>query len=50
LHAFGGTMHAFTAPDANSPENGVMYQERSAERAYDGLRSFLAECFGAATS
>ncbi|MEV0699015.1 dienelactone hydrolase family protein [Saccharopolyspora sp. NPDC050389] len=44
LQAFGDTMHAFMAPQANSPENGIQYDERSAERSWSGLKRFLTEC------
>ncbi|WP_010693335.1 hypothetical protein [Saccharopolyspora spinosa] len=40
---FGNTMHAFMAPQANSPELGIQYDERSAERSWSGLKRFLTE-------
>jgi dienelactone hydrolase len=43
LHAFGGTMHAFTAEGANLPEMGLLYDARAARRTWEGLRGFLAE-------
>jgi dienelactone hydrolase len=46
LHAYGGTMHAFMAKFANSPERGLLYHPRSARRAWESLRGFLAETFG----
>jgi dienelactone hydrolase len=43
LHAYGGTMHAFTNPAANSPEHGLKYNEAAARRAWTALRAFLEE-------
>lgn len=43
LHAYGSTMHAFMAPGANAPEMGIQYNERSATRAWETLKDFLAE-------
>ncbi|MGH3379659.1 MAG: dienelactone hydrolase family protein [Actinoallomurus sp.] len=45
VHAYGNTMHAFMAPMANNPEAGIMYNERSARRAWSSLGSFLTETF-----
>ncbi|MFJ1549242.1 dienelactone hydrolase family protein [Streptomyces sp. NPDC088246] len=44
FHAFGRTVHSFMAERANRPELGIAYNARSAERAWSGLRGFLAEC------
>ncbi|SCF82011.1 Dienelactone hydrolase family protein [Streptomyces sp. Ncost-T10-10d] len=44
FHAFGRTMHSFMAEGADRPELGIAYNARSAERAWSGLRGFLAEC------
>jgi dienelactone hydrolase len=49
LHAFGGAMHAFTAVEANDPQNGIQYHEPTARRSVAHLRTFLAECFGGGT-
>jgi dienelactone hydrolase len=46
LHAYGGTMHAFMAESANNPEMGILYNARSARRAWESLRGFLAETLG----
>jgi dienelactone hydrolase len=43
LTAYGGTMHAFMAEGANIPEMGILYNARSARRAWESLRGFLAE-------
>jgi dienelactone hydrolase len=45
LHAFGNTSHAFTNPEANDPEMGLMYQADADRRSWDLLRGFLAELF-----
>jgi dienelactone hydrolase len=44
LQAFGHTLHGFMALWANSPELGIQYNARSAERAWSGLQGFLHEC------
>lgn len=44
IQAFGQTMHSFMAEQANRPDLGVAYHARSADRAWLGLRGFLAEC------
>ncbi|HEU4618629.1 MAG TPA: dienelactone hydrolase family protein [Gammaproteobacteria bacterium] len=43
LHAYGGTMHAFTNPAANAPEQGLKYNEAAARRAWIALTTFLEE-------
>jgi len=45
LHAYGGTMHAFTNPNANDPDLGTVYNEKSADLAWKAMRDFLSECF-----
>lgn len=50
LHAFGGTLHAFTNPAANDPSFGVKYRAIAAARAYEGSGSFFREIFGASVS
>jgi dienelactone hydrolase len=42
----GGTMHGFTNPKANAPENGVLYNPVAARRSWASLVRFLEECFG----
>lgn len=42
LHLFGGTMHAFTNPQANNPEMGTVYSEISCMRAFDMAYQLLA--------
>jgi len=43
LHAYGGTMHAFTAPMANAPEKGILYNEAAAKRSWKAMENFLSE-------
>jgi dienelactone hydrolase len=45
IHAFGQTMHSFMAEQAQRRDLGIAYSARSTERAWPGLRRFLAECF-----
>jgi dienelactone hydrolase len=43
IHAYGKAMHAFTNPEANSPETGIAYEPKAARRAWRTIVSFLAE-------
>jgi len=45
IHAYGGVMHAFTNPQANDPGFGTVYNKRAAERSWESMKLFLAECF-----
>lgn len=45
IHAYGGTMHAFTNPEANDPGFGTVYNETAADRAWASSEEFLAESF-----
>lgn len=44
IHAYGGTAHGFTNPEANSPERGLAYNETADRRSWTALEDFLAEC------
>jgi dienelactone hydrolase len=46
IHAYGGVMHGFTNPAANSPENGLVYNAVAEARSWRSLTAFLEECFG----
>lgn len=46
LHAYGGTMHAFTNPGANNPDFGTVYNNVAEKRAYVSVANFLEELFG----
>ncbi len=46
LHGFGGTMHAFTNPQANDPDFGTVYSESADRRSWQAMQNFLAELFG----
>ena len=43
IHAYGGTVHAFTNPDANDTKMGTVYSERASRRAWETAERFLAE-------
>lgn len=45
IHAYGGVMHAFTNPEANDPAFGAVYDKRAADRSWESMKLFLAECF-----
>ena len=43
LHAYGGTMHAFTNPAANDPGHGTVFNPVAARRAWVVTKDFLDE-------
>lgn len=43
--SYGNTMHAFTNPLANDPENGYRYQPDTDRRAWLAMQHFLQEIF-----
>ncbi|HWK53595.1 MAG TPA: dienelactone hydrolase family protein [Hyphomicrobiales bacterium] len=43
IHVYGGTRHAFTNPEAQQPELGLLYNAVSAQRAWQNMQSFLSE-------
>jgi dienelactone hydrolase len=45
VHAYGGTMHAFTNPQANDPAFGTVYQPRADARSRVAMENFFAEAF-----
>ena len=45
VHAYGGTMHAFTNPQANDPDFGTVYSEGADKRAHQAIENFLEEVF-----
>lgn len=45
LHAYGGTVHAFTNPAADDPDFGTVYSERADRRSAAAVESFLNELF-----
>lgn len=45
IHAYGGTMHAFTNPQANDPGFGTVYNKTASDRSWASLEEFLAESF-----
>lgn len=44
--AFGDTNHAFTNPAAQDNEGGMMYNERSTNRAWRAMTEFFQDLFG----
>ncbi len=45
IHAFGQTSHAFTNPGANNPSAGLLFNEKSRDRAWALFESHLSEVF-----
>ena len=43
LHAYGGTMHAFTNPQANNAAGGMLYNDKAHRRSWLSLMAFLEE-------
>jgi dienelactone hydrolase len=43
LHAYGHTSHAFTNPEANSPDHGLLYNAVADRRSWVAMKSFLEE-------
>lgn len=45
VHAYGGTMHAFTNPGAADPEFGTVYSAQSDKRSWRSMTDFLKDSF-----
>ena len=45
VHAYGGTMHAFTNPDADNADFGTLFNPDANERASQSIENFLKEVF-----
>ena len=45
FHSYSNTMHAFTNPEANDPDFGTVYNEKSNYRAWKLAYDFIRECF-----
>ena len=45
VHAYGGTMHAFTNPAANDPGFGAVYNPAADRRATQSIKNFFSEMF-----
>jgi dienelactone hydrolase len=43
LHAYGHTSHAFTNPEAQSPDHGLMYNATADRRSWLAMQNFLEE-------
>ncbi len=45
IHAYGRTMHAFTAPGAANPAGGMQYSATADRRSWRSMTQFLADVF-----
>ena len=45
VHAYGGTKHAFTNPEANNPDLGLIFSQTADNRSWQAMQNFLAEVF-----
>ena len=45
IHGYGQTLHAFTNPGAQDPDNGTQYDEAADRRSWRAMTDFLAELF-----
>ena len=45
IHAYGGTLHAFTNPAANDPDSGLQYDRAADRQSWNSLEHFLSEMF-----
>jgi len=43
IHAYGGTVHAFTNPEAAMPDHGIVYNASADRRSWQAMKDFLAE-------
>jgi dienelactone hydrolase len=43
LTTYSGAMHAFTIPDANTPEHGAQFNPVAERRSWQAMKAFLAE-------
>ena len=50
IHAYGGTVHAFTNPVANDPAAGTVYNTRADDRSWVAMRNFLEDCLASEPS
>lgn len=46
IHAYGGTVHAFSNPAAADPESGTVYNAEADKRSWRSMSEFLKDCFG----
>ncbi|ADI38430.1 dienelactone hydrolase family protein [Waddlia chondrophila] len=45
MHTYGNASHAFTNPDANEPESGLIYDSIAEKRAMQSMKNFFSEVF-----
>ena len=43
LTTYAGAMHAFTVPDADSPDHGAVFNARAEKRSWQAMKAFLTE-------
>ena len=43
--SYGHTVHAFTRPDANDPDSGILYDATADRRSWQHMLNFFAEIF-----
>lgn len=45
MHTYGQAAHAFTNPQANDPQSGLMYHPKSEQRSFETMKRFFEEVF-----
>lgn len=45
MHHYGNALHAFTNPNANEPESGLLYNSKAEKRSLQAMRNFFEEVF-----
>lgn len=45
IHVYGNTRHAFTNPEANMPDMGLLYNADADRRSWQTMKNFLEELF-----
>ena len=45
IHVYGNTKHAFTNPEANAPDMGLMYNPDADRRSWRTMKNYLEEIF-----
>ena len=46
IHVYGNTKHAFTNPEANMPDMGLLYNADADRRSWQTMKNFLGEVLG----
>lgn len=45
MHIYGDASHAFTNPNANEPDSGLLYHQKTEQRSLLTMRNFFSEVF-----